>query len=67
MSAGSACNAKSKDPSHVLKAIGLDDELAKSSVRISIDETLTEEGLYYLIKGVTKSIKALTESESLIK
>jgi len=67
VSAGSACNSKSKDPSHVLKAIGLEDELAKSSIRISIDETLTEDELDYLIKGVTKSIRALTEGESLIK
>lgn len=67
VSAGSACNSKSKDPSHVLKAIGLEDELAKSSIRVSIDETLTEDELDCLIKGVTKSIRALTESESLIK
>lgn len=67
VSAGSACNAKSKEPSHVLKAIGLDDALAKSSVRISIDETLTDAELDYLIKGIVNSIVALTESESLIK
>lgn len=67
VSAGSACNSKSKDPSHVLKAIGLEDDLAKSSIRISIDESLTEDELDYLIKGVTKSIRALTEGESLIK
>lgn len=67
VSAGSACNAKSKAPSHVLKAIGLDDDLAKSSIRLSIDETLTDTELDYLIKGIVKSIKALTESESLIK
>lgn len=67
VSAGSACNAKSKEPSHVLKAIGLDDALAKSSVRISIDETLTDAELDYLLKGIVECIKALTESESLIK
>lgn len=67
VSAGSACNAKSKEPSHVLKAIGLDDAFAKSSVRISIDETLTDAELDYLIKGIENSIAALTESESLIK
>lgn len=67
VSAGSACNAKSKEPSHVLKAIGLDDALVKSSVRISIDETLTDAELDYLLKGIVECIKALTESESLIK
>lgn len=67
VSAGSACNAKSKEPSHVLKAIGLDDELSKSSVRISIDETLTDAELDYLLKGIVECIKALTESESLIR
>lgn len=38
VSAGSACNASSGEPSHVLKAIGLTDEQARSSIRISFSK-----------------------------
>lgn len=67
VSAGSACNSRSKETSHVLKAIGLDENLAKSTVRISIDESITDAKIDYLIYSIKKSIDALTECESLIK
>ena len=57
VSTGSACNSDSKEPSHVLKAIGCSDEEANSSIRISLsnDTTLKEvnefcEKLVYDIK-----------------
>jgi len=57
VSTGSACNSNSKEPSHVLKAIGCSDEEANSSIRISLsnDTTLKEvnefcEKLVYDIK-----------------
>jgi cysteine desulfurase len=43
VSAGSACNSDSNEPSHVLRAIGLTGEEASSSIRISFDETNTFE------------------------
>lgn len=43
VSAGSACNAGSNTPSHVLKAIGLSDEDANHSIRISLGEQNTKE------------------------
>lgn len=41
ISAGSACNSESSEPSHVLKAIGLSDEDARNSVRLTIGEDTT--------------------------
>ena len=42
-SSGSACTSGSLDPSHVLLALGLKHEVAHGSLRMSIDETLTDE------------------------
>lgn len=45
ISAGSACNSQDSEPSHVLKAIGLSDEDARNSVRITIGDDTTEQDL----------------------
>ena len=41
-SGGSACTSASKEPSHVLKAIGLSDELARGTIRLTIGEETTK-------------------------
>ncbi len=52
---GSACSASSDEPSHVLKAIGLSDEAARSSLRISFGRQTTTEGLNGLVRALTTS------------
>jgi len=54
VSSGSACTSASLEPSYVLRAIGLNDELAHSSLRISIGRFTTEEEIDYELKKYTK-------------
>jgi len=58
-SSGSACSSASLDPSHVLMAIGLPHEVAHGSLRLSIDETTTEEDIDYIIETVPTIIERL--------
>ena len=55
VSSGSACTSGSIQPSHVLKAIGYDDNSAKSSLRISFGRFNKEEDVVYLIDGLKNS------------
>ena len=47
---GSACSASSDEPSHVLKAIGLSDAAAQSSLRFTLGSTTTESDVHFTIK-----------------
>lgn len=58
-SSGSACNSKDPNPSHVLKAIGLKDELIKGALRVTFGEFNTKEEVNYLIDNLEKSVKKL--------
>ena len=58
-SAGSACTAGSQEISHVLKAIGLSDEEAQSSLRLTIGEDNTEEEIDETIQNVKAIVKDL--------
>lgn len=60
-SSGSACTSGSLDPSHVLLALGLKHEVAHGSLRISIDDTLTDEDADYILDTVPKVVKRLRE------
>ena len=59
ISTGSACNSKSIEPSHVLKAIGLTDEEAMKTVRITLSDDITYEEINYAIKEIDKVIKII--------
>jgi len=59
ISAGSACSSGSITPSHVLKAIGLTDEQAQATVRISLDETLTMKEADYTVDYIKECVERL--------
>ena len=61
VSAGSACSSGENIPSRVLKAIGLTDDEARSTIRISFDEYTTEKDVENLINSLTKNVQILKE------
>ena len=58
-SSGSACTSGSVDPSHVLTAIGLPDEIARGSIRFTIGEENTKEEIDYVIDKLDSIISRL--------
>jgi len=65
VSSGSACTSASLEPSYVLRALGLEDELAHSSIRFAIGRFTTEEEIDFAIDGVCKAIGRLREMSPL--
>lgn len=61
VSSGSACTSASLEPSYVLRAIGLSEELAHGSIRFSLGRWTTEEEIDYAIALVVKSVRRLRE------
>lgn len=58
-SSGSACTSGSLEPSHVLLAIGKSENLALSSLRLSLSENITLEEVDYLIQSVKGTVEYL--------
>ena len=59
ISTGSACNSKSIEPSHVLKAIGLSDQDAFKTVRFTLPDDITYEDIDFVINEIDKAIKVI--------
>ena len=59
VSAGSACSSGSSAPSHVLTSIGLPEDLAYSSIRVTFGEDNTKEDVDYLVENLCEIVQEL--------
>ena len=65
VSSGSACTSASLEPSYVLKALGLDDELAHSSLRFGLSRFTTDEEIDFAIECVKTAVYKLRDMSPL--
>jgi cysteine desulfurase len=64
LSSGAACTSVNPEPSHVLRALGLDDDLTKSSLRFGLGRFNTQEEVEFAIEKVADAVKRLRKLSS---
>lgn len=64
ISSGSACDSNSEKPSRVLKEIGLSDEEASRTIRITLSKDITKEQIEFFINRLNKAIELITYNNS---
>ncbi len=65
VSNGAACSSMVKEPSYVLKSLGLDDELANSSIRFGLGRETTEDEINYTVQKFKTVVEELREIEKM--
>jgi len=65
VSSGSACTSATLEPSYVIRALGVDDELAHSSIRFGLGRFNTSEEVDYVTQRVTKEVRRLRDMSPL--
>jgi cysteine desulfurase len=65
VSSGSACTSASLEPSYVLRAMGVSDDLAHSSIRFGLGRFTTEEEVDHVVRLVVEKVKKLREMSPL--
>ena len=65
LSSGSACTSATLEPSYVLKALGVGDDLAHTSIRFGLGRFSTEEDVDYVVKRVVEVVQRLREMSPL--
>jgi len=61
VSSGSACTSEKREPSHVLRAMGVSDEMAQSSIRFGLSRFTTDEEVGQVIRLVVEAVRRLRE------
>jgi cysteine desulfurase len=61
VSSGSACTSASLEPSYVLRALGVEEELAHTSIRFGLGRFTTEQEVDYAVEHVVSAVKRLRE------
>jgi cysteine desulfurase len=65
VSSGSACTSASLEPSYVLRALGVEEDMAHSSIRFGLGRFNTEEEVDFVVKLVVDKVRALRDMSPL--